>query len=675
MNDVGILVWTQLWQVTLVILLVGFVSLRWGRRYPHLTYLLWMLVIVKTIVPPILSSPASMFSWLDTAASAWPEPVERNVLEPDSYVPDPYGANRSVAELPPHLMNQNGQLANPNSAHLSPALQPSVASSTSFLTWLRMNPLMVLLVMWAAGVIALFASTMLHWVRFWRTLHEHTIATPEWLESLAKRVQFSLRMKRKFRIIVNTQGVGPLVYGVIRPSLVIPEEMLAVERRRRLEPVIAHEMIHARRGDTLFGLVQFLAQLMWWFHPLVWWANREANRCCEQCCDEEAVAGLRCRPEEYAHALLDVLELRRHLRAVPVLNGLKTKEVTVKRLEALVFRKKGFALRAPRWNWAILLIAALLVIPGARIVKALDEEASKPSATYVERALRSKADSEFQNGRWNQAVESYKVLLHQDAGDARSWFRMAYALHASGRTREAMAAHEKAASFPQTRAIATYNWACALALLGREDAAMEKLEEAIEVGFRSQLPIQNDTDLAALADRPHFKTLAARAMPEGEPMAYTQFDFWIGEWNVLNNRGEIVRTNKVTKDEQGLVLLENWDGSDGSAGSSICIYDTENECWKYTWIDKDGSIIDLVGGYEDGKMILAGDRPFENGVLEMNRTMFAAMPNGMIRQKTERSFDNGTSWEIYHEFIYERKRGSNVKPFGSREEVSVDVIR
>src|SRR5690606_13162592 len=37
---------------------------RWTcRRRPHLAYLLWMLVVVKAVTPPVWSSPTSVFSW------------------------------------------------------------------------------------------------------------------------------------------------------------------------------------------------------------------------------------------------------------------------------------------------------------------------------------------------------------------------------------------------------------------------------------------------------------------------------------------------------------------------------------------------------------------------------------------------------------------------------------
>ena len=34
----------------------------------------------------------------------------------------------------------------------------------------------------------------------------------------------------------------------------------------------------ARRNDPLVAAVQWVAQSLWWFHPLAWWMNREIGR-------------------------------------------------------------------------------------------------------------------------------------------------------------------------------------------------------------------------------------------------------------------------------------------------------------------------------------------------------------------------------------------------------------
>ncbi|MHC5539109.1 hypothetical protein ACYOEI_12895, partial [Singulisphaera rosea] len=64
------LAWVQVWQVTVVAILIGAVVRLWCREQPRLAYVLWMLIVVKSIVPPVWSSPTGFFSWALANAEA-----------------------------------------------------------------------------------------------------------------------------------------------------------------------------------------------------------------------------------------------------------------------------------------------------------------------------------------------------------------------------------------------------------------------------------------------------------------------------------------------------------------------------------------------------------------------------------------------------------------------------
>ena len=57
------LAWAQFWQVTLAALVLGGAAWLIRRRRPRLAYTLWMLVLFKALVPPVVSSPTGVFSW------------------------------------------------------------------------------------------------------------------------------------------------------------------------------------------------------------------------------------------------------------------------------------------------------------------------------------------------------------------------------------------------------------------------------------------------------------------------------------------------------------------------------------------------------------------------------------------------------------------------------------
>src|SRR6185295_3457004 len=115
-------------------------------------------------------------------------------------------------------------------------------------------------------------------------------------------------------------------------------------------------------GDPRAALVQLVAQVMWWFHPLIWWANRETRRQREWACDEEVVMGLDCRPRDYARALVDVLEAQANGRVWLAMPGVGMLEVTARRLEHLMRQSANFRRRTPASYWIVLAVLGLAIL-------------------------------------------------------------------------------------------------------------------------------------------------------------------------------------------------------------------------------------------------------------------------------------------------------------------------
>jgi hypothetical protein len=69
--------WAHCWQVTSLILVVGLIARTFGANRPHLASVLWLVVLLKCVTPPVWASPSGVFCWLQgfgsSAAKAVPE--------------------------------------------------------------------------------------------------------------------------------------------------------------------------------------------------------------------------------------------------------------------------------------------------------------------------------------------------------------------------------------------------------------------------------------------------------------------------------------------------------------------------------------------------------------------------------------------------------------------------
>ena len=133
-----------------------------------------------------------------------------------------------------------------------------------------------------------------------------------------------------------------------------------------------------------------------------------------------------------------------------------------------------------------------------------------------------------------------------------------------------------------------------------------------------------------------------------------QFDFWIGEWNVMAG-GKQAGTNSIQPILDGCVLQETWSGAQGSAGSSFNFYNPTTGQWHQFWVWRTGSTLDLAGEYRDSKMILAGDGKDRTGKKVTNRITWHDNADGTVRQHWERSADGGKTWQTVFDGLYSKK--------------------
>ena len=145
-----------------------------------------------------------------------------------------------------------------------------------------------------------------------------------------------------------------------------------------------------------------------------------------------------------------------------------------------------------------------------------------PESERIPKGIWQEAEKAFSNEDWKLASEKYAEFLDmREDNEGSIWFRFGYALHSQGKYEEAMRAHREAAEFARYAPTARYNLACALALTGKPDAAINELESALDEGFLSRSrSIEEDEDFVSILGDPRFKKLAerARSMDEHTPI-------------------------------------------------------------------------------------------------------------------------------------------------------------
>ena len=104
-------------------------------------------------------------------------------------------------------------------------------------------------------------------------------------EEQAGQTAAGLGLKRAVPVRRSGQVRTPMVLGLIRPVLLLPEGQ-AVD-----EVVLCHELTHLKRLDLAYKALLVAACWLHWFNPLVWWMSQAASENLELCCDDDVAAG------------------------------------------------------------------------------------------------------------------------------------------------------------------------------------------------------------------------------------------------------------------------------------------------------------------------------------------------------------------------------------------------
>jgi TonB family protein len=103
---------------------------------------------------------------------------------------------------------------------------------------------------------------------------------------------------------VSARIAGPITFGLRRPVVVFPPGVASMEEAV-LHAIACHELLHVRRRDWLFQIVEEGVRTILWFHPAVWWLIGRIQLSREQVVDQAAVRLIESR-ERYVEALLAV---------------------------------------------------------------------------------------------------------------------------------------------------------------------------------------------------------------------------------------------------------------------------------------------------------------------------------------------------------------------------------
>ncbi len=307
--------------VASVMALVVFAVTRFWKN-PHIAHILWLLVLVKLVTPPLWHIPISLppvlanFTWsgdkstrnenrivssgLEAAESAsW----ERATPSSDEHRRIRVNVKRygSLPELAAERSRVHSTV-DPNTASHKP-IREGFSAPDQASWWLATTA-----VLWMGGSLVWITVFSVRLVYFNRLLSQTLPATAK-MKRTAKMIAENLSLRRLPNLRLTEAVVSPMVWpAAYRPMVVLPKQLVDEMDSEQLSVVVAHEFGHLQRGDHWVRFLEFVVVSLCWWKPVVWWMRRELHAAEEACCDALV---LRMYPDSaaaYGNALLHTNE-------------------------------------------------------------------------------------------------------------------------------------------------------------------------------------------------------------------------------------------------------------------------------------------------------------------------------------------------------------------------------
>jgi beta-lactamase regulating signal transducer with metallopeptidase domain len=157
---------------------------------------------------------------------------------------------------------------------------------------------------WVVGAVVVIVSIALGRVRIWWITRRSAALDHGEIPALVTALCGEIGISRRVTIRLCPDRVMPMVWGVLRPVVLLPAEAAGWSAELKRD-VLLHELAHVRRHDYLNQLIARLACAVHWFNPLAWVAARRLRAERERACDDH-VLGTGASACDYAEHLVAV---------------------------------------------------------------------------------------------------------------------------------------------------------------------------------------------------------------------------------------------------------------------------------------------------------------------------------------------------------------------------------
>ncbi|HDR8169887.1 TPA: M56 family metallopeptidase [Bacillus thuringiensis] len=347
-------------------ILVGFILcikvLFRNKLTPRWQYMLWIVLMIRLLLPWSPDSSYSIYSLLSYSSSV-SEVIPKNMPAAESIVN--IESDRKVE------FESNSETVTKNSG---PEVKAGAEQQTAFSLY------KIALYVWLAGVIILAVITFITNRRLYSYIKKQPDITDEQVVTVFNRCKQSMKMKKAVSLRLAGKIASPTVFSFFRPKVLLSKKHMKVLNEQQLQYVFYHELAHIKRNDVAVNWIMYSLLLLNWFNPILWYAYFCMREDQELACDAYALTFIDKEEQiAYGHTIITLLE--HYSYQAPSLANLSRNKRTLKRRIVMIkkFQKKSYRL-------SLLGVIAIVAIASLSLFNARATEGQEKQEDQVEQS-------------------------------------------------------------------------------------------------------------------------------------------------------------------------------------------------------------------------------------------------------------------------------------------------
>lgn len=367
----------------LIILLSKLFNKHIGVRLRHA---LWIIVVIKLIMPLEFQSNLSLFNLLHENYKSSSEAEEQNKIKNMTYATSDFLRDGKYYW---NYRDKNQVL----SVDASP-------EKTNYIKWqitkenIYDHVLGIASCIWAVGVLMSVVFLLIFKQRFKRkTLNLEEVRSLDIIQ-LLDECKKEVNVNKDMLVYICDSFKSPCISGIIKPKIYIPQCVCSIDKHKYLYHVLLHELTHYKRKDLVYNSLAVIAIMLHWFNPIVWFCMKKMKLQRECACDAYVLEIIgEEKAEDYGMTLINFSKLiSSNNKALQLAVFFETKNQIRRRIEMIKNFKKG------SYRMSAAAVACCVVVSGVVLTNAVNAKSMKAdNATAVSSDKNSvkKQESKF----------------------------------------------------------------------------------------------------------------------------------------------------------------------------------------------------------------------------------------------------------------------------------------